>query len=176
MNTADTIAIYAAGFAGFAALVSVGAWWSSKRALDLARSSAKDAGLIELERIRLDLLNDIADNRALLERARIEIGAIRAKYELEPPPVKEQLHDYVRLFNETLPQAEKVIKDYEEAWTLWVSQNAPQGYRELMNQRALLHRFGTDLGIQVDSLQRAIDDLHENQENAQKEEVNPAAH
>lgn len=56
----------------------------------------------------------LSDNKSILNKARIEIGALKADFDAESQPVKTLMSKYTDLFTSFLPKIEDAISYLEE--------------------------------------------------------------
>jgi hypothetical protein len=123
-----------------------------KQAIDVqTRSDEK-----EFERTRTDLLNQIADSRSILDKTRIEIGAVKANFDVEPPGVQSLLKNYVPLFTEYLPSIERAVKDCDALWQDVSSWTKEKGHGELMQAKATSYRTLKDDEVVQESAVYAV--------------------
>jgi hypothetical protein len=130
-----------------ALVVSIGslaiAIWAtriSKTSLDHAVSVQQESDKREFERSRADLLNQVSDSRAILDKTRIEIGTLRADFQVEPQTVQAAMANYTTLFSDYLPKIEETIRQCDQLWESISAWGADKGYADLMQARAALYR------------------------------------
>ncbi len=140
MDTSTTISLGAL-------LVSVGSLsitiWATKlsnRSLSHAIEIQEKGEEKEFERLRIDLLMQIADDRRLLEKTRIEIGTLKAEFDAESQPTKKIMRNYINLFNEYLPRVEASIKQLDILYNDVSGWSKEKSHRELMDAKAVLYR------------------------------------
>ena len=112
----------------------------SKRSLDHAINVQERSDLKEFERARADLLNQISDSRAILDKTRIEIGTLQANFQAEPVAVQALMANYTGLFSQYLPRVEQAIRQCDELWTDVSGWSTDKGHTDLMQARAVLYR------------------------------------
>ena len=140
MDNATTISLGAL-------LVSVGSLSVTLWATRLSNKSLNHAIEIqqkneekEFERLRTDLLMQVADSRRLMDKTRIEIGTLKADFEAEPQPIKMLMANYANLFTYYFPKVEDSISRLDilsKDVSGWPNEKS---YRELMNAKALLYQ------------------------------------
>ena len=123
----------------------------SKRSLDHAINVQERSDLKEFERARADLLNQISDSRAILDKTRIEIGTLQANFQAEPVAVQALMANYTGLFSQYLPRVEQAIRQCDELWTDVSGWSTDKGHTDLMQARAVLYRSLMDDEIVQDS-------------------------
>jgi len=130
-----------------ALVVSVGslgvAVWAnriSKKALAHSMRAQEEGDQREFDRIRAELLNQISDSRAVLERTRLEIGTLQANFRAEPPAVQSLMANYTGLFSEYLPSVERAITRCDQLWREVSEWGRSKSHTELMEARAVLYR------------------------------------
>jgi hypothetical protein len=112
----------------------------SKRSLEHAIGVQKRSDLKEFERVHAELLNQISDSRAILDKTRIEIGTLQANFHAEPVAVKALLANFTGLFSEYLPKVEQAIRQCDELWTDVSGWSSDKAHADLMRARAVLYR------------------------------------
>lgn len=112
----------------------------SKRALEHAISVQEHSDLKEFERGRTELLNQISDSRAMLDKTRIEIGTLQANFQVEPPAVQNLMANFIGLFSQFLPKIEQAVRQCDELWTDVSGWSSDKGHSDLMQARAVLYR------------------------------------
>ena len=133
------LAVSAAGFG-----VSVWATQISKRSFKLATKIKEESDAREFDRVRADLLDQIPDSRAVLDRARIEIGTLEADFRVEAPALQKLMAGYTGLFSEYLPKIEASIRQCDDLWREVSQWDSEKSHAELMVARAVLHRSFQD--------------------------------
>lgn len=146
------------GIAFIALIVSFGSLgvtvWAtklSKRSLEHAIDVQERTEEKELDRLRTDLLMQIADSRRLLDKTRIEIGTLKASFEGEQQPVQAIMRNYTQLFTEYLPKVEAAIAQLDVQWKDVSGWSKERGHRELLDSKALLYRCLKDDEVVYDS-------------------------
>ncbi len=141
-----------------AVLISVGSFsvtiWATrigKRSLDHAIGAQERIEEKEFERFRAELLMQIADNRRILDRTRIEIGTIKANFDAEPQPVQVLMRNYTKLFTEYLPNVEASIQQLDALWERVSGWSSDKSHKELMDAKAILYRSLKDDEVVYDS-------------------------
>ena len=129
------LVLSAAGFG-----VSVWATRISRKSFEHAVRAQESSDAREFDRVRSDLLAQIADGRSTLERARVEIGTLDATFRSEPVEVQRLLVNYTGLFSEHLPRIEASIRQCDELWRDVSTWDGRKRHAELMAARAILHR------------------------------------
>ena len=79
-----------------------------------SKATQKKADQIFIDSEKNELLKMLSDNKSLLNKARIEIGALKADFEIESQPVKTIMNQYTNIFTTTLPMLEDAIYNLEE--------------------------------------------------------------
>ncbi len=132
MNTSDVIAI-------FALVISFGSLYINKIALDNAKEIQKDAEKKLIENEKINLLKQISDNKSILNKTRIEIGALRANFEIEPQPVKVIMRQFTNIFTESLPSIEDVISYLEDTYNNITNWRGEMSYSDILHTKASYH-------------------------------------
>lgn len=128
--------------AGFG--VSVWATRISKRSHDHGTQVHQGNERREFDRVRSDLLAQISESRAVLDRARIEVGTLEAEFRGEPEPVQRLMASYTHLFSDYLPRIEVGIRQCDDLWRDVSTWDSTKSHAELMAARAVLHRSFQD--------------------------------
>ena len=142
----------------FALLISIGSLSVTVWATKLSKKSLNHAIDIqvkgeekEFERLRAELLMQIADSRRLLDKTRIEIGTLKADFDAEKQPVKVIMGSYTNLFTEYLPKVEASIQQLDMLWKEISGWSKEKSHRELMDTKAVLYRSLKDDEVVYDS-------------------------
>lgn len=132
MHLSDLVAI-------FALVISFGSFYVSKRSLDLADAMqiATERKLVENE--RTELLRQISNSKAILNNARIEIGALQANFDIEPQDIKKRMNYYTNLFTEFRPSIENAIKQLEKDYAELTNWQGDVSYSDLMRTKAVFY-------------------------------------
>lgn len=141
-----------------AVLISLGSFGVTIWATRLSKKSLNHAITIqiageekEFERLRADLLMQIADSRRLLDKTRIEIGTLKANFDAEPQPVQVLMTNYRNLFTDYLPKVEASIQQCDMLWKEVSSWSKEKSHRDLMDAKAVLYRSLKDDEVVYDS-------------------------
>ena len=141
-----------------AVLISLGSFgvtiWAtriSKRSLDYAIDVQENMEEKEFDRLRTDLLMQIADSRRILDKTRIEIGTIKANFDAEPQPVQVIMSSYTNLFTQYLPKVETSIQQLDDLWQEVAGWSSEKSHKELMDAKAVLYRSLKDDEVVYDS-------------------------
>ena len=100
--------------AALALIISFSSLCVAKRSLDHSKTTQKKSDQIFFDNEKNELLQMLSNNKSLLNKARIEIGALKANFEIEPQSVKNLMNQYANIFTEFLPKIEKAICNLEE--------------------------------------------------------------
>ncbi len=141
-----------------AVLISLGSFgvtiWAtrlSKKSLDHAIAIQISGEEKDFEKLRADLLMQIADSRRLLDKTRIEIGTLKANFDAEQQPVKVLMTNYTNLFTDYLPKVEASIQQCDMLWKEVSGWSKNKSHRELMDAKAVLYRSLKDDEVVYDS-------------------------
>lgn len=141
-----------------ALLVSIGSLgitvWAtklSKESLDHAIDIQVKGEEKEFERLRAELLMQIADSRKLLDKTRIEIGTLKADFDAEPQPIQVIMKNYTNLFADYQPKVESAIGQLDMLWKEVSSWPKEKSHHELMDTKAVLYRSLKDDEVVYDS-------------------------
>lgn len=140
MDTATTVSLGAV-FVSIASL-SVTLWATrlSNKSLNHAIEIQKKNEEKEFERLRTELLMQIADSRRLMDKTRIEIGTLKADFDAEPQPIKMIMKNYTNLFTDYFPRVEASVNQLDILWKDVSGWSKKKSYRELMDAKAVLYR------------------------------------
>jgi len=148
----------ATGISLFALLMSGGSLWVTIWATRLSKISLNHAIEVqekveekEFERMRADLLMQVADSRRLLDKTRIEIGTLKADFDAEPQPVQVMMRNYTNLFTDYPPRVEASIQQLDILWKEVSAWSKEKSQRELMDAKAVLYRSLKDDEVVYDS-------------------------
>lgn len=132
MSASDYIAI-------FALLISFGSFYLSKRSLDFAIEMQKTAENKLIENEKTELLKLISNNKSILNNAFIEMGVLKADFDIEPQPVKEIMKDYTQIFTGFMPSLENTISRLESDYANLINWNGEMSYSDIMRTKATCH-------------------------------------
>ena len=153
MNTWDTstwISMLALVVSGLSFLSAVWAAWVSQRTLVHAQSVHNEERRLSFERERAQLLEVLNASRLLLERTRIKIGTLKARFDATSPPVHALLKNYTGLFTEYLPRVEASIRQCDVLWKEIADWNESTGIHALVQHQAKLRALVNDDQISHD--------------------------
>lgn len=141
-----------------AALISLGSLavtiWAtriSKQSLNHAINIQERMDSKEFERTRSDILIQIADCRKVLDKTRIEIGALKTNFDAEPQPVQLILSPQGGLFSDYLPKVEGAIRLLDALKNDVLEWTTDKPYGELMNAKAVLYQQLKDNEVVYDA-------------------------
>jgi hypothetical protein len=119
MNNWDTptwISVLALVVSGFSFAAAAWAAWVSHRTLAHAQAVHRDDQRIGFERERSELLEVINTSRMLLEKTRLRVGTVKARFDAAPQPARVLLINYTELFTEYLPRLEAGLRQCNALW------------------------------------------------------------
>ena len=129
-----------------AAIISIGslsiAFWAtrlSKKSLEHSIDIQQRSEKKEFENSKAELLMQISDNRRVLDKTRIEIGTLKAHFDVESQRVKAIMTNYTALFDSHLPQIEKLIQVLDARWKDVSEWTQEKSHKDLMEEKALLY-------------------------------------
>jgi hypothetical protein len=140
MDLPTMVSIVALGLSIGSLIVTIWATRISRRSLEHAIGVQERTEEKEFERLRTELLNQISDSRAILDKTRIEIGTLQANFQAEPQPIQVRMANYTSLFTEYLPKVSMSIQQLDALWADVLGWSKEKGHRELMEARAVLYR------------------------------------
>jgi len=161
MDTSDYIAI-------FALIISFGSLYINKKALDNAKESQQSAEKKIIESEKSELLKQISDNKSVLNKARIEIGALRANFDIEPQPVKAIMKNFTSLFTENLPTIEYAISNLESDHNKLSKWREDMSFSDIMRFKASCHEDLKQFEISYEQAIQCIDIFKEKLTEAKK--------
>jgi len=132
MDSSDYIAL-------IALIISFGSLYINKKALDNANVAQILANKKLIESEKTEILKQISDNKSVLNKARIEIGALQANFEIEPQPVKTLMHEFTSLFTNNLPTIEYAISNLEADHNKILNWRGDMNYTDIMKFKANCH-------------------------------------
>lgn len=132
MNASDYIAI-------FAVLMSFGSFYISKRSLDFAIEMQKAAEKKLIENEKTELLKLISNNKSVLNNAFIEMGVLKADFDIEPQQIKEIMKNYTNIFTGFMPSLESTIARLESDYDNLINWNGEMSYSDIMRTKAKSH-------------------------------------
>ena len=141
MDTFDYVAITAL-------IISLGSLLVNKKALDNAKLAQVSADNKLIESEKSEILKQISDNKSVLNKARIEIGALKANFEIEPQPVQAIMSNFTSLFTENLPTIENAISKLESDYANIINLKEKVSYSDIVEYKATCyeHFKGCEIG------------------------------
>lgn len=142
-DTTTWIAIWALFVSVLSFFAAAWAAWVSHRALVHTRRAHDEERRITIERERSQLLEILNSSMSTLDKARIEIGALKAEFDAAPQSVQVLLKNYTQLFTEYLPRIESGARQAAALWNEVAAWDPETGIHALVQHqsrfRALLH-------------------------------------
>lgn len=123
----------------------------SKRSLNHAIAIQEKGEEKEFQRLRTELLMQIADSRMVLDKTRIEVGTLKADFDAEPQAVQQMMRNYINLFTDYLPRVEFSIQQLDILWKDVSAWPKDKSHHELMDAKAVLYRSIKDDEVVYDS-------------------------
>lgn len=126
-------------FAAFALIFTAGSFWITRKALQHAKDTQKSSekNLIEYE--KTEILRQISENKSILNKSRIEIGALQENFNIEPQPVKELMKNFTSIFTESMPSIEYAISCLETDHEKFNNWHGNLNYTDIMRAKAAFH-------------------------------------
>lgn len=143
-DTATWISVLALVVSGLSFAAAVWAAWISHRSLAHARAVHDEERRLSFERERSQLLEVINDSRLLLERTRIKIGTLKARFDAAPQPVKALLGSYTALFTDYLPRVEAGSRQCAMLWDEVATWSTDTGIHALVRHQAKFRALVND--------------------------------
>lgn len=129
-----------------ALLVSLGgagiSLWStfiSKRSLEHTLTAQNRADDEDFEKLRLEVLMQVADNIEIQRQYLIKVNGLKIKYESEPLAVQTLMKNYTNIFTDYLPRTVFALKTLDSEWKNVSAYSAKNDYKKLMNEKANLY-------------------------------------
>ncbi len=139
MNTWDTttwISVLALVVSGMSLAAALWAAWVSHQTLRHAEKVHAEERRITFERERSQLLEVVNTSLLLLERTRIKIGTLKARFDAAPQPVQALLHNYTNLFTDYLPRIEAGARQCAALWEEIADWDQDHGIHALVAHQA----------------------------------------
>lgn len=168
MDAGDVIPIAAALISVGSVSVAIWATGLSRKALNLATRTQTKAEEKEFAHTKSDLLNQVADTMALLERRKIDLGMQMAAYETQTQPVRKILENDRETCASLLTQTEIALKDLEKGWNLVNSWNQSKPFEDLMSLRSLLYKEIKETEVAQRSTEQVIESFKANLQTVQE--------
>lgn len=143
--------------AAFALLISLGSLYLSKKSFDHTKLSQKNAESQLIENEKTKLLQLLSNNKSLLNKARIEIGALKADFEIESQPIKIIMTQYTNLFTEFLPKIEDAMAYIDNHYNDIVKWRGDISYTSIMRSKAACHEALKDFEISHEQAVKCIE-------------------
>jgi hypothetical protein len=122
-----------------ALVVSVISLYLSKRSFEYSRSATETSQNIRAAEAKTELLALLSECRSVLNRTRIDIGALKAIYDTESQSVHALMVNYVSLFTEYLPRIEAALEQVETDWAAVQSWTNEIGTADLLRRQSEYH-------------------------------------
>jgi len=119
-----------------ALVISLGSLLVNKKALDNAKSAQESADDKLIESEKSEILKQISDNKSVLNKARVEIGALKANFNIESQPVQEMMTNFTSLFTDNLPTIEKEIFLLETDYATIINLQEKLSYSDVVEYKA----------------------------------------
>jgi len=143
-DTSTWVAVLALVLSGLSFLAAAWAAWVSHRTLEHARTVHAEERRISFERERSQLLEVVNTSRLLLERTRIKIGTLKARFDAAPQPVRAVLANYTNLFTVYLPRVEAGVRQCNALWSEIAEWNQDTGIHALVHHQAKFRALVND--------------------------------
>lgn len=138
-------------FSIIALIVSIGSfgvtWWAtriSKKSLDHSIEIQKRSDKKDFMMVKAEVLQRLSDDRSVLEKTRIEIGALKVDFEAEPQPVQMLMSKHTNLFTEFLPAIERSIRQLDELWDKASKWGEEKDITDLIHDKAFYYKCMKD--------------------------------
>jgi hypothetical protein len=135
-DTSTWVSILALVVSGFSFLAAVWAAWVSHRTLGHAQTVHQEERRLSFERERSQLLEVVNTSKLLLERTRIKIGTVKARFDAAPQPVQVILKNHTELFTEYLPRVEAGGRQCDSLWREIAEWDPDTGIQALVRHQA----------------------------------------
>jgi hypothetical protein len=143
-DTATWVSILALVVSCLSFMAALWAAWVSHHTLAHARDVHSEDQQIAFERERSELLEVINTSRMLLEKTRIRIGTLKARFDAAPQPVKALLVNYTSLFSEYLPRIEAGCRQCHALWDEVAAWDDEKGIHALVHHQAKFRKLVGD--------------------------------
>jgi hypothetical protein len=122
------------------------AWaaWISHQTFEHARQVHREERRVGFERERSQLLEAISASKLLLDKTRIEIGALKARFDAAPQQVHVLLQGYTDLFTDYLPRIEAGVRQCTALWSEVANWNEDTGIHALVRHQAQFRALATN--------------------------------
>ncbi|WP_349812101.1 hypothetical protein ABQ179_011835 [Xanthomonas dyei] len=135
-DTSTWISILALVVSLLSLAAAIWASYVGQQSLSHARKTYDEQLSISFVRERSQLLQLITQNQAVLEKTRLRIGALKAKFDASPQPAQVLLHNYTDLFTEYLPRIEGSIRQCSALWHEVAEWDERKGIHALVHHQA----------------------------------------
>ena len=161
---------------GIALFVSIGSavisLWStfiSKHSLEHTLMAQHRADDEDFEKLRLEVLTQIADNIEIMREYLIKVNSLKIKYDSEPSAVQALMKNYTNLFTDYLPRVVFALKTLDSEWKNVSSYSEKSDYKKLMNEKANLYLARKANEAVKASVQSMIDEFDQKLKMAEKD-------
>ena len=80
-----------------AVLISIGGLIYAKKSFHLSKSIQDKTNEMEIDIQKNELLQIISNNKQLLNKSSIDLGALKADFEVEPQPIKTLMSEQIKI-------------------------------------------------------------------------------
>jgi len=147
--------------AGLALFISAVSAYYSREAIRLSKSANDKASCVLIEDSKCNLLERLSDNRTLLHRTWIEIGALEADFSVESDCVKKSMQNFTLLFSESMPLLEARVNEIDGLIGQVMNWADKISYEDIARFKAEQHLKLNDYKISNEGFLSCVSDFRE---------------
>lgn len=151
--------------------VTISLWstFISKHSLEHSLIAQRRADDEDFEKLRLEVLIQVADNTEIMRQYLIKVNGLKIKYDSEPLAVQALMKNYTNLFTDYLPRVVFALKTLDSEWENVSSYSEKNDYKRLMNEKANLYLAWKSNEAVKTSVQSMIDEFDQKLKMAEKD-------
>lgn len=151
--------------------VTISLWstFISRNSLEHTLAAQHRADDEDFEKLRLEVLMQIADNTEIMRQYLIKVNTLKIKYESEPLPVRDLMKNYTNIFTDYLPRLVFAFKSLDNAWKNVSSYSEKNNYKKLMHDKANLYLAWKANEALKPTVQSMIDEFDQKLKMAEKD-------
>lgn len=151
--------------------VTISLWSASisKHSLEHTLIAQKRADDEDFEKLRLDVLIQVADNTEIMSQYLIKVNSLKIKYDSEPVAVQSLMKNYTNLFTDYLPRVVFALKTLDNEWKNVSSYSEKNDYKKLINEKANLYLAAKSNEALKATVQSMVDEFDQKLKMAEKD-------
>jgi L-amino acid N-acyltransferase YncA len=149
--------------------ISLWSTFISKNSFEHTLMAQRRADDEDFEKLRLDVLMQIADLTEITRQYLIKVNTLKIKYDSEPLPVQDLMKNYTNIFTDYLPRVVFTLKSLDYAWKNVSSYSEKNDYKKLIHDKANLYLAWKANEALKPTVQSMIDEFDQKLKTAEKD-------